>query len=100
MVHGWLTVGRTMLAEPTSIPGRQKWIDPPHRARISSSLVQVATDVVLEIQVPMGSELQGRGRFTRRPSPGAHGPKVAHRWAGGSSDPRRSTHGARGILYM
>jgi len=54
-----------MLAEPTSIPGRQKWIDPPHRARIPSSLVQVATDVVLEIQVPMGSELQGRGSVYR-----------------------------------
>src|SRR5262249_31164322 len=32
------------------------------------------------------------GRFTGRPSPGAHGPKVADRWADGSSDPRRSTH--------
>src|SRR5262249_45037692 len=40
------------------------------------------------------------GRFTRRPSPGAHGPKVAHRWADGSSDPRRSNHDARGMLYM
>ena len=62
--------------------------------------MQVATDVVLEIQVPMGSELQGRGSVYRPTLTGRSWTKGSSQMTDGSSDPRRSTHGARGMLYM
>jgi len=74
---------------------------PPTPSENPVSLVQGPQNEVLEIQVPMGI-LSFRTRGVGLPADPyrAHGPKVAHRWADGSSDPRRSNHGTRGMLYM
>jgi len=89
-----------MLAEACSIYESSDW--PPTPSEDPVSLVQGATEWGPgDPGSDRNPEFQDAcGRFTGRPLPGAHGPKVAHRWADGSSDPRRSSHGARGMRYM